>query len=792
MPDNSDPDTLRVLLATDIHLGCFEKDELREPDSFRAFEEILKIGVEKKVDLVLLGGDLFHVSKPSLRSLHKCMRLLKKYSFGDRPINFDIVSDQKLNFPSEGRANFEDPNLNISMPVFSIHGNHDDPVGVGHYAAMDLMSVSNLVNYFGKATDLDNIQIYPVLFKKGITRFACYGLGSVRDERLNRVFERKKVKFVRPSAEKDGWFNMFVIHQNRTPHSQQFKNNIAEEILPSFLDLVFWGHEHECRIQLTESLTGNFFITQPGSSVRTSLCQGELPDKHVGILEIRGETCRLLPVKLESLRPFLMHDIALEDYFDPEVEISEIEAFLAKETVKLIKQANPDKFSLGMDEKEEAAAFGSVDKARIPLIRLRVNTSGFDQINTRRFSKQFVGKVANPEDVILLQKTAKQRTKGNSGKDVTEQLVSMFQKDGVKIPDLVGVNLDGERPMSILVPNSLTSAVQSFVDKNESHAIEDFVHMSLDEVSKKLKSADGPQNPKNIQDEVFKIHTEKKRKEEDSQFEKDASDRRRLEKIMESVGGDSGGVEGESEARASGSRSSRASSSRSRTIPSESQLDEFKHNDPDEEHVREVTGRILGRGEDGSSPATVSAGGGRGKGGGRGRGGRGRKKATGGGRRRATGRQPRSTKKSAVIDLDSSDGCSEGAPPSARKPRGAKSKQKKGADSGVSSLFGARSSRSSRNAKMSQASQSRNIASYFSQSSNAAPSSAVPSDVVDLSAAGNAPSTSSNGFVSKKRKSEALAAAVHIPESSPPSTMSTTVSRRTNMAKSWGKKKPRR
>ncbi len=30
----------------------------------------------------------------------------------------------------------------------------------------------------------------------------------------------------------------------------------------------------------------------------------------------------------------------------------------------------------------------------------------------------------------------------NSGKDVTEQLVSMFEKDGVKIPDLVGVNLD--------------------------------------------------------------------------------------------------------------------------------------------------------------------------------------------------------------------------------------------------------------------------------------------------------------------------------------------------------------
>lgn len=26
--------------------------------------------------------------------------------------------------------NYQDENLNISMPIFSIHGNHDDPTGV--------------------------------------------------------------------------------------------------------------------------------------------------------------------------------------------------------------------------------------------------------------------------------------------------------------------------------------------------------------------------------------------------------------------------------------------------------------------------------------------------------------------------------------------------------------------------------------------------------------------------------------------------------------------------------------
>lgn len=27
--------------------------------------------------------------------------------------------------------NYEDPNLNVGIPVFSIHGNHDDPQGAG-------------------------------------------------------------------------------------------------------------------------------------------------------------------------------------------------------------------------------------------------------------------------------------------------------------------------------------------------------------------------------------------------------------------------------------------------------------------------------------------------------------------------------------------------------------------------------------------------------------------------------------------------------------------------------------
>lgn len=53
-----------------------------------------------------------------------------------------------------GHVNYEDPFVSVGLPIFSIHGNHDDPTregGVESLAALDLLHVANLVNYFGKS-----------------------------------------------------------------------------------------------------------------------------------------------------------------------------------------------------------------------------------------------------------------------------------------------------------------------------------------------------------------------------------------------------------------------------------------------------------------------------------------------------------------------------------------------------------------------------------------------------------------------------------------------------------------
>lgn len=85
----------------------------------------------------------------------------------------------------------------------------------------------------------------------------------------------------------DDWFNIFVLHQNRA--NRGAKNFIAETVVPHFFDLVVWGHEHDCRINPEVLNAGNVFITQPGSSVATSLAEGEAIAKNVGLLMVSGK-----------------------------------------------------------------------------------------------------------------------------------------------------------------------------------------------------------------------------------------------------------------------------------------------------------------------------------------------------------------------------------------------------------------------------------------------------------------------------------------------------------------------
>lgn len=96
------------------------------------------------------------------------------------------------------------------------------------------------------------------------------------------------------------------------------KSYIPEAFLDDFINLVIWGHEHECLIDPVYNPQQGFHVSQPGSSVATSLSEGESKEKHVALLKICRGKFKLDKIRLASVRPFIMGDLVLADHqIDP-------------------------------------------------------------------------------------------------------------------------------------------------------------------------------------------------------------------------------------------------------------------------------------------------------------------------------------------------------------------------------------------------------------------------------------------------------------------------------------------
>ena len=99
MAPQEDPDLLRILIATDNHLGVHEKDHVRKDDAFITFREIFEIAKQQNVDGVFLGGVLFDVNKPSRETMVRTMEIMQEYCMNDKSVSLEVLSDQTVNFP---------------------------------------------------------------------------------------------------------------------------------------------------------------------------------------------------------------------------------------------------------------------------------------------------------------------------------------------------------------------------------------------------------------------------------------------------------------------------------------------------------------------------------------------------------------------------------------------------------------------------------------------------------------------------------------------------------------------
>ena len=278
------------------------------------------------------------------------------------------------------------------------------------------------MNYYGRTPESDNIQVKPVLLQKGRTKLALYGLSNVRDERLFRTFRDGKVKFFRPDKQQTDWFSLMAVHQNQWVQNRSIDRSLAslsddshaytetsylpENFLPDFLDLVVWGHEHECLIDPRYNPETSFHVMQPGSSVATSLVPGEAVPKKVAIVSITGRDFKVETHRLKTVRPFVMKEIILAQergmkaLSKKDNNRSEITRYLEEIVNDLITEAKTDWLQTQGETDDD-----EVREVPFPLIRLRVEYTApeggrFEVENPQRFSNRFVGKVANLNDVV--------------------------------------------------------------------------------------------------------------------------------------------------------------------------------------------------------------------------------------------------------------------------------------------------------------------------------------------------------------------------------------------------------
>jgi len=288
-------------------------------------------------------------------------------------------------------------------------------------------------------------------------------------------------------------------------HSQT--GYLPENFLPEFLDLVIWGHEHECLIDPRYNPEMSFHVMQPGSSVATSLMPGEAVPKHVAILKITGKEFNVEPIRLQTVRPFVMREIvlaeekAIKGLWKKEENRTALTQHLHQIVEDMIKEGwdqyldHHDGVMPEQGSREEI--FGR------PLIRLRVEYTApeggrFDIENPQRFSSRFIGKTANETDVVQFYRKKTTARKQNVDTVVPEDsAIAQITNETIQVDKLVKEFLSLQS-LTILPQNTFSDAVSQFVDKDDKHAMEIFVNESLTNQVKHLMSANGAEKDDDI------------------------------------------------------------------------------------------------------------------------------------------------------------------------------------------------------------------------------------------------------------------------------------------------------
>jgi len=194
---------------SDCHLGFQKSKPLQEIEQ-NIFEKILDECIEKKVDFILISGDLFHISLPEFR--------VQRFAFK----KFKEVYD-------------------AGIPIYVVYGSHDfNPVG------NSLIELLSDVGYFTKVTkeqDVSEGKISLEFFQDPSTKAKIVGLSGLtsgKDIEYYKDLNRKDL-------EKEKGFKIFLFHagiDELKTKDDAMMDSMPASLLPRGFDYYAGGHLH--------------------------------------------------------------------------------------------------------------------------------------------------------------------------------------------------------------------------------------------------------------------------------------------------------------------------------------------------------------------------------------------------------------------------------------------------------------------------------------------------------------------------------------------------------------------
>ena len=145
----------------------------------------------------------------------------------------------------------------------------------------------------------------------------------------------------------------------------------------------------------------------------------------------------------------------------------------------------------GNDPDEQRDLKYRLEKPDQPLVRLKVEHSGFSTLNNQRFGARFVGLVANPVDILLFHR--KKETDGRGGVKRTKASKALEapmvpqDHDEMKIEDLIKDNLqNADKKLEIIDEAKMSLALDDFVSKEVKQAMFEVANSMLSKQQKKV------------------------------------------------------------------------------------------------------------------------------------------------------------------------------------------------------------------------------------------------------------------------------------------------------------------